>query len=166
MKFLNIIRHSESETNSKDDFLRTLNDEGIKDAINLDNYLIQHNFKKHKIICSTSKRTRETLGYLQNSLNPESKVIFSQDAYLGTFKKLLKEITLEAKNTRTITLIGHNPGLSDLLSYLIGNYDMRDMGTTSIASLSFYNQGQDITYEGTAKLDFFVQSKNNIIIDL
>ena len=39
MKFLNIIRHSESETNSKDDFLRTLNEEGIKDAINLDNYL-------------------------------------------------------------------------------------------------------------------------------
>ena len=99
-------------------------------------------------------------------MNPESKVIYSQDAYLGTFKKLLKEITLEAKNTRTITLIGHNPGLSDLLSYLIGNYDTRDMGTTSIASLSFYNQGQNITYEGTAKLDFFVQSKNNIIIDL
>lgn len=166
MKFLNIVRHSESEINTKDDFLRTLNNQGIKDAINLDNYLIQYNFKKHKIICSTSKRTKETLGYLQNSLNPESKVIYSQDAYLGTFKKLLKQVTLEAKNTRMITLIGHNPGLSDLLSYLIGDYDINDLGTTSIASLSFNNQGENIIYEGTAELDFFVQSKNNIIIDL
>ena len=56
MKFLNIIRHAKAEQvlAEKKDFLRCLSKRGINDIKNLDNYLLQFNFKKHKIICSTS----------------------------------------------------------------------------------------------------------------
>ena len=168
MKYLNIIRHGESETPSgvQNDFLRSLSEKGKNDLEAIDSYLMQYNFHKHKIICSTSTRTRETLDCIKSSLNPESKIIYSHDSYLGTFKKLLKEIVVEAKNTSMLTIIGHNPGVSDLLSYLVGNYDIRDMGTSTVARLKFNNQSMDKSYESSAKIDFYVQSKNNMIIDL
>ena len=168
MKFLNIIRHAKAEQvlAEKKDFLRCLSKRGINDIKNLDNYLLQFNFKNHKIICSTSIRTKETLSFLKNSLNPDSKIIYSFDLYLATFKKLLNIIESESKNTNMITLIGHNPGLSDLLSYLVGNYDINDMGTSSFVSLTFDKSKKADSYEGSAKIESFIQSKNDSIINL
>tara|TARA_B100001175_G_scaffold297592_1_gene287462 strand:- start:329 stop:835 length:507 start_codon:yes stop_codon:yes gene_type:complete len=168
MKFLNIIRHAKAEQvlAEKKDFLRCLSKRGINDIKNLDNYLLQFNFKKHKIICSTSIRTKETLSFLKNSLNPDSKIIYSFDLYLATFKKLLNIVESESKNTNMITLIGHNPGLSDLLSYLVGNYDINDMGTSSFVSLTFDKSKKADSYEGSAKIESFIQSKNDSIINL
>ena len=166
MKILNLIRHAEAETglSSKEDFFRSLTDSGIDDIKSLDNYLVHDNFSRHKIICSTSVRTRETLENLKKSLNPDSSVIYSPDLYLGTFKKLLNTVNLESQNTRMITLIGHNPGLSDLISYLVGDYEINDMGTSSFISLSFDKTIKSSSYEGSAKIERFIQSKNNSII--
>jgi phosphohistidine phosphatase len=168
MKILNLIRHAEAETglSSKEDFFRSLTDSGIDDIKSLDNYLVHDNFSRHKIICSTSVRTRETLENLKKSLNPDSSVIYSPDLYLGTFKKLLNTVNLESQNTRMITLIGHNPGLSDLISYLVGDYEINDMGTSSFISLSFDKTIKSSSYEGSAKIERFIQSKNNSIINL
>tara|TARA_B000000437_G_C11553317_1_gene268148 strand:+ start:22 stop:528 length:507 start_codon:yes stop_codon:yes gene_type:complete len=168
MKILNLIRHGEAEDvlNTKNDFLRNLSIHGISDLTLLDNYLLQFNFKNHKIICSTSIRTKETLSFLKNSLNPDSKIIYSFDLYLATFKKLLNIVESESKNTNMITLIGHNPGLSDLLSYLVGNYDINDMGTSSFVSLTFDKSKKADSYEGSAKIESFIQSKNDSIINL
>ena len=112
------------------------------------------------------KRQKETLSFLKNSLNPDSKIIYSFDLYLATFKKLLNIVESESKNTNMITLIGHNPGLSDLLSYLVGNYDINDMGTSSFVSLTFDKSKKADSYEGSAKIESFIQSKNDSIINL
>ena len=168
MKYLNIIRHGESESpiTPKNDFLRDLNDLGQYDLQNLNDYLIDQDFNKHKIICSTSTRTKQTLILLKSSLNPESKIIYSQEFYLATFKKLIDIIDSEAKNTNMITIIGHNPGLSDLLSFTTGNYDLNDLPTSSIAQIEFYNRNIECSYESSAKLNFFYTSKNSEIINL
>tara|TARA_B100001996_G_C18599681_1_gene569332 strand:+ start:524 stop:1027 length:504 start_codon:yes stop_codon:yes gene_type:complete len=167
MKYLNIIRHGDAEAQSlvKKDFLRNLTDNGEKDLRLLDQHLIKYDFKKHKIICSASLRTKQTLDSLKMSLNPESKVFYSNDIYLGTFKTLLSYIMLEENNAHMLTIIAHNPGVSDLLSYITGEYETRDMGTSTIASV-IIDCKQSRTLEGSGRLQFYVQSKNNIIIDL
>ena len=167
MKYLNIIRHADAEAQSlvKKDFFRNLTDTGEKDLKVLDEHLIQYDFKKHKIICSASLRTKQTLNSLKMSLNPESKVFYSNDIYLGTFKTLLSYILLEENNAHMLTIIAHNPGVSDLLSYVTGEYETRDMGTSAVASV-IIDSKKAATLEGSGKLQFYVQSKNNIIIDL
>ena len=36
-----------------------------------------------------------------------------------------------------ITIIGHNPGLSDILSFFTGKYDIPDLKTSSVAQIIF-----------------------------
>ena len=85
---------------------------------------------------------------------------------MATFRKLIDIIDSEAKNSNMITIIGHNPGLSDLLSFTTGNYDLNDMPTSSIAQIEFYNRNIEGSYESSAKLNFFYTSKNSEIINL
>ena len=63
-----------------------------------------------------------------------------------------------------ITIIGHNPGLSDILSFFIDKYDIPDLKTSSIAQIIF-NDTNKIN-EGDGTLKFVIQSKNNEIISL
>ena len=73
MKILNIIRHAKSIQNSsiKNDIYRTITKIGKIDADFLNRYLVQYNFNKHKILCSTSLRTKQTLECFKYSLNNE-----------------------------------------------------------------------------------------------
>ena len=63
-----------------------------------------------------------------------------------------------------ITIIGHNPGLSDILSFFTGKYDIPDLPTSSVAQIIF-NDTKKIN-EGDGTLKFLIQSKNNEIISL
>ena len=168
MKTLNLIRHGEAEDtfNIKNDFLRNLSINGISDLTLLDEYLLQFNFKKHKILCSSSNRTKETFNLLNESLNPASNIVFTSDLYLATFKSLLQIINIESTNSNMLTLIGHNPGLSDLLSYITNDYDIQDIGTSTFISFSFSKKINDEVIEGAGKVEHFIQSKNSKIINL
>ena len=168
MKILNLIRHAEAENHfyGENDFSRELTLSGVSDIVFLDEYLIQYNFKNHKILCSAAKRAKETCYKLRNSLNPDSSVVVTNDLYLATFKNLLKNISYELQNTYMLTVIGHNPGISDLLSYIIGNYDIPDMPTSSFASIYFDKNIKRKLNEGEGKLEELLHSKNSKIIHL
>jgi len=167
MKILNIIRHAKSIQNNsiKNDIYRTITKIGKIDADFLNRYLVQYNFKKHKILCSTSLRTKQTLECFKYSLNNESKIVYYQDLYLANFKEIIKTISLESK-TSMLTIVGHNPGVSDLLSYLSGNFSLDDMPTSSMAQLEFSKRNKTGLHESSAKINFYIQSKDNSIINL
>ena len=46
------------------------------------------------------------------------------------------------------------------------NYDINDMGTSSFVSLTFDKSKKADSYEGSAKIESFIQSKNDSIINL
>ena len=78
MKFLNIIRHGEAENSLiKNDFDRELSLKGHEDLKELNKFLFQFVLKKHKIICSTSKRTIQTYENIKYSLNEDSNLFSS-----------------------------------------------------------------------------------------
>ena len=82
MKFLNLIRHGNSESDFlKNDFDRELDQVGHNNCKNLDSFLYRYSFKKHKILCSSSKRTSQTLESLRFSLNENSKIIYDENIY-------------------------------------------------------------------------------------
>ncbi len=161
MKFLNIIRHGEAEnTLMKNDFDRELTSNGHEDLKGLNKFLFQFLFKKHKILCSSAKRTIQTYDNLKYSLNEDSKLILTDDLYLANLKTI-NSLLLEQNKSRMITIIGHNPGVSDLISFFTGNYEIPDLDTSSVAQLYFDNERK--IGEGEGSIKFIIQSSNNNI---
>jgi phosphohistidine phosphatase SixA len=60
-----------------------------------------------------------------------------------------------------ITIIGHNPGISDLVSFYSGNYEVPDLSTSSVAQIYFDNERK--IGEGEGSIKFIVQSSNDNI---
>ena len=161
MKFLNIIRHGEAEnTLMKNDFDRELTSNSHEDLKGLNKFLFQFLFKKHKILCSSAKRTIQTYDNLKYSLNEDSKLILTDDLYLANLKTI-NSLLLEQNKSRMITIIGHNPGVSDLISFFTGNYEIPDLDTSSVAQLYFDNERK--IGEGEGSIKFIIQSSNNNI---
>ena len=166
MKILNLVRHSKSsyDLNIEDDFDRPLSEKGRVDASNLNDHLKEYNFPRHTIICSTSIRTRETYNFLEYSLNSNSKVFFLNELYLANYMEIIKLIRVYSKNNM-LTVIGHNTGVSDLLSLIIGNFKIIDMPTSSIAQLKITSK-DSIINEKSGEINFYLKSEENKIIDL
>tara|TARA_B100001939_G_scaffold194799_1_gene167535 strand:+ start:4195 stop:4692 length:498 start_codon:yes stop_codon:yes gene_type:complete len=161
MKFLNIIRHGEAENSLiKNDFDRELSLKGHEDLKELNKFLFQFVLKKHKIICSTSKRTIQTYENIKYSLNEDSNLLLTDDLYLANLKTIYNVI-LEQKKSRMITIIGHNPGVSDLVSFFTSNYEIPDLNTSSIAQIYFDNDKK--IGEGEGSIKFIVQANNKSI---
>ena len=87
----------------------------------------------------------------------------SENIYLANMKTLYNLLVKES-SSYMITIIGHNPGLSDLLSYLTGNYGIPDLETCSVAQIIFDNP--KVIIEGSGELKFMIKSANNGIISL
>tara|TARA_B100001057_G_C22706859_1_gene894109 strand:+ start:326 stop:823 length:498 start_codon:yes stop_codon:yes gene_type:complete len=164
MKFLNLIRHGEAEVNSnKNDFDRELNVNGNSDLEYLDKFLYRYSFKKHKILCSGSLRTIQTFESLKFSLNEDSRLEVIKSLYLANMR-IISDLIHMNKKSFMISIIGHNPGISDIVSFFTGNFDIPDLQTSSIAQICFDNV--NLIEEGSGKLKFIIQSRKNEIIPL
>ena len=83
--------------------------------------------------------------------------------YLANMKTIW-DLIYKNKKSYMISIIGHNPGLSDILSFFTGNFELPDLKTSTIAQIFF--KDSDLSNEGAGELKFMVQSKNNNIISL
>jgi phosphohistidine phosphatase len=100
------------------------------------------------IYCSAAMRTRQTLKAIIE-LFPKATISFHEDLYLVTWTELLHFIT-EKNTTQTILLIGHNEGLSDLVSYL-SNTDIH-LKTSGYTQLSFPFEHSGYISAGTGSM--------------
>lgn len=121
MKTLLLLRHAKSSHKDKtlSDIERPLNERGIGDAKLIGGVLRRKKLKPDLIICSPSERTRQTVALMLRSARPKVEVKFDDRVYEASASVLftvLKQIT----ESNTVMLIGHNPGLEDLLEALTG----------------------------------------------
>lgn len=118
---LYILRHAKSDWDSgaKLDSERPLNKRGRKDAPRIGVWMREHYLYPGLVLCSTAVRARETLEAVVQELELQTERIqFIEDLYLanlGTLLKILRDIPVEHNS---VMLVGHNPGLDDLVSFL------------------------------------------------
>lgn len=119
-KTLHLIRHAKTEKISQDntDISRKLTEKGIVQANVLAEALFQKNFQTDETLVSTAIRTRETAKILSNRLNLGQVTYFSQ-LYLATLNELIQLISSN-KDSDSITIIGHNEGLTEVVNYFTG----------------------------------------------
>jgi phosphohistidine phosphatase len=116
-----ILRHAKSDWHSgaSQDSQRPLNKRGRKDAPRIANWMREHYLYPGWVFCSTAERARETLGAVVQGLELQAERIqYLDDLYLadlGTLLKILRDIPYEHDS---VMLVGHNPGLDELVRYL------------------------------------------------
>ena len=114
-----LLRHAKSSWDSPllDDFSRPLNKRGIRDAGNMGTYLQNQSTIPDAIVCSPATRAKQTLEHLLLKLTiPNAKIFWKHQLYLADLSSLLA--TLATFSARRLLVIGHNPGLEELICFL------------------------------------------------
>ena len=119
MLTLHIIRHAKTEQvaagSGIQDKNRKLTEKGIAQANLLGHFLQDHQIALGKLLCSSATRTRQTKSVICQHLAEKCEVNYFDSLYLASKTTLLETISGEIEPI--ITIIGHNDGLSDLVSY-------------------------------------------------
>ena len=129
MLTLSIVRHAKSSWGdpSLRDIERPLNDRGRSQALNLGVFLAENMIDPDLIICSSAKRARQTLKYLQKNWNSDAEVIEENQLYLASVNTIIKLLDELGEKASHIMIIGHNPGLHMLAEQLASNGNEDDL---------------------------------------
>ncbi len=123
MKTLYLIRHAKSDQHGGlADFDRPLNQRGQAAAVKIGLWLKQKHIQPEWVICSAAKRTQQTLeGICQHISIPATLIDYNERAYLANLYTLLELLGQCPEDMDHILMLGHNPGMEELLIYLCGS---------------------------------------------
>ncbi len=138
---MNIVltRHAKSSWDNLHltDHDRPLNRRGREDAKLIAKYLATYEYTYKTILCSTSKRTSETLEIFLNYIHKIDQINYLSNLYHASAETIRKEITA-LDTDGTYMLLGYNPGIEDFLRNLHKDNSLK-VPTCSIALLSNQN---------------------------
>lgn len=113
------------------------------------------------IISSSAVRARRTAKFVAAALKyPDEFLQIEKELYLATEKKILELVCAQPDNFGDLLLIGHNPGLTELVNQLLPALDMDNLPTSGVVAMDFKtNKWSEIT-EIDAELVFYDYPKN------
>lgn len=123
MLTLALLRHAKSswDNPSQDDFDRPLNARGERAAPEVGRRMAGLGFAPDLVLCSTARRTRETLARLLPELDAAPRVRYLDELYLAAPQELLAILRGVPPTTSNVLIVGHNPGLHALAHLLAGS---------------------------------------------
>lgn len=149
---LHLLRHAKTEERSSSgrDIDRKLLPKGIAQATELRSFL--NDLRGLNLHCSTATRARQTLDILVEEREIGS-VFFTEDLYLCSHLDLLHYLN-GIEGQKDILLVGHNNGISDLATYLTGQFI--DLKTCGYVCLEFkLDSWQEISKETATVLQVY-----------
>ncbi len=121
--FLYILRHADAQDHFND-HERPLSQKGIQQIESLTKFLSPNLFKElHTIYHSSLVRAQETAELFQINMN--LKIPFKKLDGLEPWGDVKKIATLFTQNTKNCMIVGHNPHLEDLISFLMSGSSMQ-----------------------------------------
>jgi phosphohistidine phosphatase len=145
-----ILRHAKSswENPGLDDHERPLAPRG-RQAVNvLAEYLRTSGIRPALVLCSSSRRTLETL----EGVAPEGEQLIEPELYSASGPELHERLRRVPAGVGSVMVIGHNPAMQTIVLRLAGG------GTGALATLTFEGPWSELA-SGGARLDGFVRPK-------
>lgn len=141
MKYISILRHAKAESAEQypTDFERPLTSRGKKDAYQIGEILADFEPPIDWLVSSPALRTRETTGAVTDALKYKRGIIWQDAIYGADADTLLNVLTQVPADMEHVLIIGHNPGMEDLVSGLVAGAPARMgilMATAGLAHLS------------------------------
>jgi phosphohistidine phosphatase len=122
MKTLITLRHAKSshEVGNLKDIDRPLNERGIGDAKLMGGVIRKRQIQPDLIVASPAERVRQTADLALKAARINVELSFDKRIYEASARGLFKVLRDFDDTSNTVMLIGHNPGLEDLLERLTG----------------------------------------------
>lgn len=133
MKTLLLMRHAKSTPAHSQlaDIERPLHKHGMDITPRVAKELAQAGHRADVILASPAIRVQETLKLLQEHWGHDSEVRHEKSLYLAPPTAIKQHIESLDPEYSSVMVLGHNPGLSELASHLIGEFV--EMSTASVA---------------------------------
>lgn len=118
-----ILRHGKSDWDAHiDDLHRPLTDGGKRSAQRIGTWLMRQRLVPDYVISSPAVRALETARKACKAMGRSARDIIEEPGiYLASRRAMVAELEQCPEKTRRVMLVGHNPGLEDLLKYLAGS---------------------------------------------
>jgi len=158
-----VLRHAKSDWPAGvADHDRPLGRRGVRDSAAAGRWLLEHGDSPDLVWCSTALRTRQTWQGLGAELATSCPVNFEDAVYDAAVEDLLGVLRRTPKKTERVLLVGHNPGVQDLVLALAdrGSEEARALAetkfpTSGLAVLDIDGDWADLG-QGRANLATFV----------
>ena len=142
-RHLLLLRHAKSDwdTGVAGDFDRPLAKRGRKDARRMGRWMHREGLVPDCVVVSPALRARETgLRVCKELAVPKKEIHFDPRIYEANVATLLAVLAECPKKCNNVLLVGHNPGVADLLAWLWGENialpgDGKLMPTATLARL-------------------------------
>jgi phosphohistidine phosphatase len=169
MKRLTLLRHAKSGDDGTvaRDFDRPLNAKGRRAARAIGRYMRDQALHFDAVIASPALRVVETLEEVESVYSLGRATSWNKHLYLATPDELLDAVHQAPAEAETILLVGHNPGLEQLVLRLVphgadgarGDVEVK-YPTASLAEMSFPIDRWDQVTEGGGDLMRFVRPRD------
>lgn len=159
MRTLLLLRHAKSSWDdpSLRDFDRPLNNRGLKSASLIGRFMLKRKIRPGLVISSPAKRARKTAALVIKSAQLESKPRLDERIYEASAIQLLEVISQIETSAEEVLLVGHNPGMEDLLLTLTG--EVRRMPTAALARVALDIERWSDARETGGQLEWLVKPK-------
>lgn len=159
MLTLYLLRHAKSswDDESKQDFERPLSSRGRKACALIGEYIEEKGIDFDLVLVSTSVRTRETIELIRERAKFRAEVRYDERIYEATVSQLLDVISQVDSDQKSVLLVGHNPGIEELLALLTG--DQQHVTTANFAKIKLKVTKWSANLAGKGTLEWIVRPK-------
>ncbi len=165
MKRLYLLRHAKSSWDDPTlaDHDRPLAPRGRRAAKVMAKHLGRKGIAPELVLCSPSRRTRQTLTRIAPSMGKSADVQIEHGLYAASAPVLLEVLHEVPDEVESVMLIGHNPGIQDLALSLARAGSKRarvrsKFPTAALATLEHNGSWRELA-PGSAELVSFVKPK-------
>ncbi len=167
-RLIYLFRHAKSSwaEPSLRDFERPLAPRGERALEKMRQYIAFADLKPELVLCSSSKRTRQTLAGILPALGEEAPVKFDRRIYMLGMRGLLNRLRQVPNNVASVMLIAHNPGIHALALDLVGGNEdealkqmQKKFPTGALATLVWQGANWAEIGPGVCQLHSFVVPK-------
>ena len=156
MRVLYLLRHAKSSWNdaSLSDFERPLKQRGRDAAEQMGVFLASKKANVSALIVSPAVRTRQTIDILLRNAPLGVEPQFDQRIYEASLSTLVGVVSEIGDDKQSAMLVGHNPGMEEMLAFL--THETRHMPTGALARITLDCASWKEAGRGTGKLDWFI----------
>jgi phosphohistidine phosphatase len=161
---LYVLRHAKSSWDTGHaDHDRPLNGRGRRAVAALRGHFAEEGIAPDVVLCSTAVRTVETWEGVKGGLREGIEVRLEEGLYGASADEVLTLVQDVEDSAERVMVVGHNPGLEDLVAGLVGSGDVElrrrmeaKFPTGALATLSVQGGWAELDWGGAELVGFVV----------
>jgi phosphohistidine phosphatase len=167
MKTLTLLRHAKSDWDDPElrDFDRPLNAKGARAAVTMGRHMRALGLAFDHVVASPAVRVEQTLAQVETGFGAALAPEWDRRIYLASVGTLLELVHALPAGAERVLLVGHNPGLEELVLLLVpqggamrGQIEIK-FPTATLAEIGIEGAWADVD-EGEGKLLRFVRPRD------